>query len=131
MTPFQTAMQALTDSPKAGKPLAIAKARETALKNALLAMGQELGVELEPTLIDTRGEISVIAIAQDAGARRHGACGQYGEAFASWLNRIPVRTGSVSTQGHVLAENGWCRANHFEVERLVRLYADEQAEGAA
>ncbi len=131
MTPFQIAMQALNDSPKAGKPLAIAKAREAALKDALLAMGHELGVELKPASIDALGEIPVLAVAKDIATRSRGACGQYGEDFAAWLNHIPVRTGTVSTQGHVTSQQGWCWANHFDVERLVRLYADELAEGAA
>lgn len=130
MTPFQTAMSALDDSSKAGKPLAIAKAREDALKKALVAMGHELGVELKPCGIDALGEMPVIAVAQDMATRSRGACGQYGEAFVAWLNRIPVRTGTVSTQGHVLAENGWCWMNHFDVERLVREYAAEQEEMA-
>lgn len=129
MNRFQAAMQALNDSQNAGKPVAIAAAREKALTEALLAMGEELGVELRPARIDGNGEIAVIAESPDPEVRSMGACGQYGETFASWLRRIPVRTGTRSGTAYILPQNGWCYANHFDVERMVRAYAGEPSGG--
>lgn len=128
MNCFQTAMNALNNSASAGKPVQVADAREAALNKALQYMGAELGVLLEPLRIDARGEISIVAIEQDAERKRHGTCGHYGEAFAHWLSQIPTRTG-VTAPHHpreVLPTNGWCWINHFEAERLVRQYAAYQ-----
>ena len=125
MNRFQTAMKALDDSAHAGLPVMVSRARETALIEALMSMGEELHVTLEPARIDTNGEVRIVAKSTRMGDNYRGVCGQYGVTFAHWLNQVPVRTGAVAKQGFMAHTSGWCYVNHFDVERLVRAYAAE------
>lgn len=123
MTPFQSAMQDLRNSKSAGKPVQVGNARMKAINNALNAMAEECGLTLAKNIQPQRpGEVSIIAAARDGRLGAYGECGCFGEAFAAWLNQIPVRTGASPARGFITATGGWCYANHFDVEQLVLLY---------
>lgn len=92
--------------------------RQTALAEGLRALATKHGITLqEPLHIDSNGEFSIVAESDNPSDRRCGFTAHYGEAFAALLNKHRPRTGIAP--GSVCAENGWCRMNHFDVERLV------------
>lgn len=92
-------------------------ARGEHLGKALQYLAACHGVTLEgPLHIDSRGEFSIVALPADGSSPKLG-CGPYGEAFAAILNQHHPRQGI--NPGTVLPESGWCRMNHFEVERMV------------
>lgn len=96
-------------------PVAHGRAREAALIAAVTAMAAEMGVTLNPIYcIDANGELSLVT------------SGRYGEAYAGWLNKVSVRTG-IYPGATMLPEGSWCRINHFEAERLVKLYEQAQS----
>lgn len=87
------------------------------LGKALQCLAASHGVTLEtPLHIDSRGEFSIVALPADGSSPKLG-CGPYGEAFAAILNQHRPRQGI--NPGVVLPESGWCRMNHFEVEKMV------------
>jgi len=59
------------------------------------------------------------------GRRNDSPCKPFGEPLAQLLNTIPTRTGVIASQGHVMAQNGWTRINHFEAEKLLRYAAQK------
>jgi hypothetical protein len=120
------ALAALRDLDRSLSPLALSRARETALVEGLHGLAGEYGRELAPTRIDARGELHFAVLGD-----RPPACARYGDELAGWLNRIPVRTGLAPVQGHVLPENGWCFINHFDAERLLGEVAAELGDGPA
>jgi len=120
---IQTVVATL-DSPevRAGG-FAASQIREQALIDGLHAIAADCKIKLKPTHIDSNGEFAVNAESEKGPFSD--VCGPYGEAFASWLSRVPRRTGISASTSPVLPENGWCRINHFDAERLVRLYNKE------
>jgi hypothetical protein len=53
------------------------------------------------------------------GRHPEDACSPFGEELAAWLSTIPTRTGTQASKGHVMAQNGWTRINHFDAEKLL------------
>lgn len=96
-----------------------ARAREKHIAQALREIASEHGVRLqEPVQIDSNGEFSVVAMPPDGRDPNVHGCGRYGEAFAAVLTAHNARTGV--RPGAILdPQNGWCRINHFDAERLV------------
>lgn len=95
-----------------------ANLRETELGKALLALAKEHGVALEqPLQCDSNGEFSIVALNPNGTPTNMGA-GPFGKEFADLLNQYSPRTGV--RPGATLDErNGWCRMNHFEVEKMI------------
>lgn len=111
-------------------PMAHRDRREAALSSALVAMAAGFGVELkQPIYCDSRGEFPIVALASDPDSRRMGFCASFGEGFTAFLNAHQARTGIAP--GHLDPSNGWCRMNHFEVEKMVLAYEKSlgEAEG--
>ncbi len=99
-------------------PVAHGNNRETHLAEALRAVAAKTGVTLrEPLRIDSNGEFSIVAVPTEP-TNIPGAAGRYSDEFVALLNRHNPRCGVLPT-AHLLPENGWCRMNHFDVERLV------------
>lgn len=44
--------------------------------------------------------------------------------LAALLSLVLRRTGSSPTSSPILQENGWCRVNHFDVEKLLKIVAE-------
>ena len=102
--------------------------RERILAEALESMAADFGVRLQtPLQIDSNGEYSIVAMNKDGTNPKHYGCGPYGEDFAALLSPHGPRTG-VQPANSIDAANGWCRMNHFNVERMVRQYGAAQAE---
>lgn len=105
---------------KAGSlsPVEHSRSREASLARALRALAAEHGVTLHGYLRISSGEFHIVAARPDGrDAYIHGS-GEFGEAFAAILNRHNPRTGE-RPGAHIMAENGWCYMNHFDVERMV------------
>lgn len=100
-------------------PVAFADKREAALIEGLHGLAQEYGRAINPTRIDRNGEMSFNIIG-DHGPGNGRPSGLFGEDLARWLSMVPRRFGDRPTTAPVLPENGWCRINHFDVERLLR-----------
>jgi hypothetical protein len=95
-----------------------ARQRELALGQAVFALGEMHGIAFQqPLHIDSRGEFALVVMPPDGRDPAQGT-GQYGEAFVGILNGHNPRTGAQPTR-HMSADNGWCRINHFDLERLV------------
>jgi hypothetical protein len=119
---LKNALLALRNLDTSLKPVQLADQRETALVEGLHGLAEEYGRKLCYTRIDAHGEMNFNIVGADGeGANR--ANGRYGEELAEWLSQVPRRTGVNSTNAPVLPENGWCRINHFDVERLLNLVA--------
>ncbi|KVP97045.1 hypothetical protein WJ97_14600 [Burkholderia ubonensis] len=103
--------------------VAHANSREAALMAALPALARTFGVKLASMhRIDARGELHIVARDGDKDPRLGG--GRFGGPFATLLNTANPRTGIAP--GAVLdSESGWCYMNHFDVEKLVLRYFDE------
>jgi hypothetical protein len=92
--------------------------REAAIAGATLALGRMHGIELQaPLHIDARGEFSLVVMPPGGGNPAHGT-GKYGESFAKILHGHNPRMGVVPGP-FVDPSNGWCRINHFDLERMV------------
>ncbi len=81
------------------------------------------GADIErPLGIDANGELPITC-------RRHrgtGACeSEYGEAFAHFLTQVPTRTGIEARAGLARPDSAWCRINHFALEKMIRISAQE------
>lgn len=103
------------------------RAREACLSAALDEIAEDCGIKLQgPLQINSRGEFSLVALDPSGRDPLLGA-GQYGEAFANILSRYSWRCGTeaVPAGTKILPENGWCRLNHFEAEKMVTDYARE------
>lgn len=127
---LRDALMALRNLDTSLKPVQFADARETALIEGLRALAAESGRELGFTRIDARGEIAVNVVGPEGDGPGRPS-GQYGEELAAWLSTVPRRTGTAPYDGPVLPENGWCRINHFDVERLLKLVAERTLDAEA
>jgi hypothetical protein len=91
-------------------PWEAGRMRESMLATGLRTLGAKHGLLFrEPLQIDSNGEFS-LAVDHDV----HG----YGQPFVDLLNRHNPRTGILPTK-HMDPRNGWCRINHFDVERML------------
>lgn len=72
----------------------------------------------EPLQIDAAGEFSLVVALPGERGMKSDPCGEYGETFVALLNRHNPRTGIFPTK-HMDPRNGWCRINHFDVERML------------
>lgn len=91
--------------------------REAALAKGLTAIALNYGVVLQqPLQIDSNGEFSIVAVKEGQDPRY--GCGQFGEKFAAALGKN-WRSGINTADFNMLPENGWCRLNHFEAEKIV------------
>ncbi|NTF18072.1 hypothetical protein G6L37_06615 [Agrobacterium rubi] len=101
-------------------PLEFANLREKAIVEGLHALAGYYDKEIDYTYIDANGELNFFI----KGASQ-GRGGEYGEDLAEMLSRVSRRTGISSTKSPVLPENNWCRINHFEAERLLKIAGSE------
>lgn len=100
------------------KPVQQSRRREARIANALIRIARKHGVNLrKPLTIDANGEFSIVASNNTPNDGPNDACGQF-RTFAAVLSKYSPRTGIVPTS-HLSPENGWCRMNHFNAERLV------------
>ncbi len=98
--------------------------RAAAISAALTYMAKSFGVQLQsPGLIDGNGEFNLVALDGDRDPRL--GCGRFGEKYVGWLNTAKPRTGVLPST--LCADNGWCRMNHFEAERMVLAYFEANA----
>lgn len=102
------------------KPVPFADKREAAIVDGLNALAGNFGKEIDFTYIDANGELTF----NIKGASR-GLGGEYGEELAALLSQVPRRTGISPTSSPVLPENNWCRINHFDAERLLKIAGEE------
>ena len=72
-----------------------------------------------PCLSHARDEINFHVQPLDGRTGRDVECGCYGEELEEWLTIVPRRTGTFPYAGHASPDNGWCRLNHFDAERLL------------
>lgn len=99
-------------------PLKHSNSRKVALVFALIELAVEHGVTLQlPLEIDANGEFSLVAMPADGSSPDYGA-GHFGKSFAELLNAYSPRTG-VAPGATMLPESGWCKMNHFKVERMI------------
>ena len=102
-------------------PVAYKDVREAALADALRGMAARHQVTLEePLQVDANGEYSIIAVHPDGPMLTHG-CGKFHPEFAAALTRHRARTGMRPSV--ISPDNGWCRLNHMEAEKMVLAYA--------
>lgn len=120
-TKFIQAAEALAQANedfKAGKlsPVGFKDLREHYLPEALYQMAQLFGLELrEPLQVDANGEFMIVSV---NGRVDVAQCVPFTPAYAAILNAHKPRCG-VQPGAHILPENGWCRLNHFEAEKMV------------
>lgn len=106
-------------------PLEHSRQREALLGTALSAIASDQNLILqEPLQIDARGEFSIVALKRLGSNPRVEGCAQFSVTLAELLTRFNSRTGV--SPGVISPVNGWCLLNHFEAERLVKAYAEEQ-----
>lgn len=102
--------------------------RERILSEALESMAADFGVRLQaPLQIDSNGEYSLVAMNKDNSNPQHYGSGPFGAGFAALLSPHGPRMG-IQPAKSIDPSNGWCRMNHFSVERMVRQYGAAQAE---
>jgi hypothetical protein len=107
------------------KPVEHADLREPCLANALRDLASIFDVTLQlPLQIDSLGEFSIVAMPKDGSSPRYG-CGPFGE-FAAVLSGYRPRTGTAPCSS-LSPQGGWCRMNHFDVERMVTEQAAARA----
>lgn len=99
--------------------------REAILIEGLNGLAEEYGRKIHPTYINANGEMDFFVVGPE-GLGEGRPSGTYGEELAAWLAKVPRRTGVSPTEAAPLPENGWCRINHFDVERLLSLVAQEK-----
>lgn len=92
-------------------------ARETALADALLALGHMHGVQLRAPLFIERGTGEFALQVSVPGQDPMLGVGKFG-TLATVLNRHDPRTG-VASGARLSEDNGWCWLNHFRAEQLV------------
>ncbi|TXH16998.1 MAG: hypothetical protein E6R03_04555 [Hyphomicrobiaceae bacterium] len=100
-------------------PYEAGRHREHHLCTGLIWLAGHFGKDLcVPLYIDAHGEIPFNLVHIQGKPSP-----QFGEGLAEWLNKITVRTGVIA--GAVMdPSSNWCRINHFEAERLLRLFAE-------
>lgn len=122
-TKFISAVDALQDAHKRFKngeasPVMHSNLRQSALVIALTELAEAHDVKLQlPLGIDSNGEFSLVAMPADGSSPQNG-CGRYGDEFADLLNGYQPRTGTWPG-ATMLPESGYCKMNHFEVERMI------------
>jgi hypothetical protein len=103
-------------------PLETSRMRESMLATGLRILGAKHGLLFrEPLQIDSNGEFSLVAAGADDGPYPSWGsqpCGTYGASFVALLNKHNPRTGMLPTK-YMDPSNGWCRINHFDVERML------------
>ncbi|MNF20722.1 hypothetical protein D3C87_686450 [compost metagenome] len=100
------------------KPVEAGNLRDAAIAKGLRAIAAHYGKTLvEPLHIDANGEYR-FTITND---------GEYGNELVALINHIPLRTGVSPSKGTMLGCNGWCRINHFDAERLLKIAHQQQA----
>lgn len=101
-------------------PYHAGKHREQMLAGGLRQLALYHGIKFrEPLQIDSNGEFSLVAEHPTAERGFMGdPCGEYGERFAALLSKHNPRTGIMPTK-HLHSKDGWCRINHFDVERML------------
>ena len=93
--------------------------RAIAIGESLLLLGKVFGIDFDSYLyINSLGEINLKVEPESEADRRASFTGKYGKNFALLLSQYEIRTGTIVTKGYVLPENGWCRINHFEAEKM-------------
>ena len=98
--------------------------RERTLVRALEQVAMETGVKLQkPLRIDARGEFNLVV---DGPSKPPIGTILFGAKFAELLTAHNPRCG-VSAGATISPTDGWCMLNHFDAERLVYDYADQQA----
>jgi hypothetical protein len=99
-------------------PLQEAYRREKRIAHALMILANKHDVTLRtPLAIDANGEFSIVA---SNGTQEDGPndfCGHFG-TFAAILNEHNPRCG-IAPGASLLPQSGWCRMNHFDVEKMV------------
>lgn len=118
------AVETLRNPDTSMKPVQLGDQREAALVAGLHGLAEEFGKQISHTYIDSNGEMAFNIIGPE-GNTPGASCGQYGEELAAWLSTVPRRTGARPTTSPILPENGWCRINHFDVERLLLAVAED------
>jgi len=98
------------------KPVQFADRREDAIVAGLHGLAAHFGKEIEFTRIDANGELNFNL----KGASR-GLGGEYGEELAAVISQVPRRMGIYPTERPMLPQNNWCRINHFDAERLLKI----------
>ncbi len=95
---------------KGMNPWETGQKREQLLASGLRTLGAKFGLLFrEPLYIDSNGEFSLVV---DHDVR------SYGQPFVDLLNKHNPRTGVRPTK-YMDPRNGWCRINHFDVERML------------
>lgn len=116
------AVEQLAKAQGAGSPLQISRARGAALIQGLMDLAHASGAEISrPAGIDSNGEIAVngVGIYPSAGS----PCKPYGETFARVISLVPRRMGMFPTSTPTPPENAWCKIDHFDMERLLKMVA--------
>lgn len=95
--------------------------REAAIVEGLLALADSFGVTLRlPLHVDSNGEINLTVMPADGRNPDWYGCGVFGAQLVELLNAHNPRTGTVPNP--ISEDNGWCRMNHFDVEKLLVEY---------
>lgn len=102
-------------------PIEHARVRERLIMTGLYSLADSCGIRLEPTGIDSRGEIGITTRYVDDQP------GEFGQAFSSWLSLIPTRTGEKALFGAITPQSNWCRIHHADAERLVRVWSRNES----
>lgn len=102
-------------------------AREDAMSKAMDALAGAHGVNLQkPLQLDSNGEMSLVAMPLDGSDPRYGT-GQFG-TLSAVLNQYQPRCG-VAPGAVLPPQMGWCRMNHFQVEKMILDCFHEQEGG--
>lgn len=118
---MMTAMQNNHANFSAGtiSPLAYSRHREKLLAQAIEAIAMMHDVKLKtPLQIDSNGEFSI-----EVPLR---CVEPFGNGFNELLNRHNPRCG-IASGARLLPENGWCKLNHFDAERLIIDYCSHMS----
>lgn len=100
-------------------PVEAGTLRAQALCSGVVALFEHHGVFLQrPLRIDTNGELRLAALKSATSVPDIEGTAPFGDYLAGLLSRHMARTGIVP--GHISADNGWCRINHFRAEALLR-----------
>lgn len=113
---LEEAINALWNLDQDLKPVQLGNQREAAIVAGLHGLAAHFGKDIDFTRIDANGELDF-----NIKGEFRGFCGEYGEELAAVISQVPRRTGIYPTDGSVLPENGWCRINHFDAERLLKI----------
>jgi hypothetical protein len=119
MDRLEAAIRTLWNIDYTGTPMAVGDAREAALIEGLNAMAEAFGKEIVHTRIDGMGEMSFTLRGADQGM------GQFGKRLSETLSTVSCRQGGIATGLPVPPYANFVRINHFEVEKLLKLYGEK------